>query len=104
MKTEELADIFKALSDPNRLKIIQLLRECCGPGCCAPAEANGDNTVSRIAGQFDLALSTVSFHIRELKRAGLIVCEKRGQTVYCGPNEEALRELAQYIESSGGSK
>lgn len=102
--TEELAEIFKALSDPNRLKILQLLRECCSPECCAPTEANGDNTVSRIAGQFDLALSTVSFHIRELKRAGLIVCEKRGQTVYCGPNEEVLRELARFAEPSGGPK
>ena len=97
--TEELARIFKALSDPNRLKILQLLREYCGPGCCRPAEVDNNNTVSQIADQFDLALSTVSHHIRELKQAGLIVCEKRGQTVYCGPNEEVLREIELFLKS-----
>ncbi len=36
---DDLARIFKALSDPNRLAILQLLRERCGPGC----------TLSRVA-------------------------------------------------------
>ena len=95
--TEELARAFKALSDPNRLKILQLLRECCCD-CRSPVEADNTNTVSRIADRFDLTLSTVSHHIKELKNAGLIVCEKRGQTVYCGPNEAVLKKLEEFVK------
>jgi DNA-binding transcriptional ArsR family regulator len=96
--TEELARLFKALSDPNRLKILQLLRECCPPGCAA-TDAGDQNTVSRVAGQFDLSLSTVSHHLKELRLAGLVVCEKRGQTVYCTPNVEVLKALEQFLAS-----
>jgi DNA-binding transcriptional ArsR family regulator len=96
-EAEELARGFKALSDPNRLKILQLLRECCSE-CCSPADGD-NNSVSRIANRFDLALSTVSHHIKELKIAGLIVCEKRGQTVYCGPNREALEKLEKFLKA-----
>lgn len=94
--TTEIARLFKALSDPNRLKVLQLLRECCPPGCCA-TDAGIENTVSRLASQFDLSLSTVSHHLKELRNAGLIVCEKRGQSVHCAPNEEALRVLRRYL-------
>lgn len=96
---EELARLFKALSDPNRLKILQLLRECCGPAGCRLSVDDKNNSISRIADQFDLALSTVSHHIKELKRAGLIVCEKRGQTVYCVPNEAVLKQLEEFAKS-----
>jgi DNA-binding transcriptional ArsR family regulator len=93
---KELAEIFKALSDPNRLAILQALRECCGPGCCAPEEGRG-NTVSKIAGRFDLSLSTVSHHLKELRKAGLIRCEKRGQQVVCTPDPEVLRLIEEFL-------
>ncbi len=95
--TQELARLFKALSDPNRLKILQLLRECC-PSGCQMTETDESNTVSRLADQFDLSLSTVSHHLKELRNAGLIVCEKRGQTVYCATNEEMLKKLESYLK------
>lgn len=95
---DEMARIFKALSDPNRLKILQILRECC-PSGCALSEADEGNSVSEIAEQFELSLSTVSHHLKELRIAGIIVCEKRGQTVYCAPNEETLRKLREFASS-----
>jgi ArsR family transcriptional regulator len=101
--TVELARIFKALSDPNRLEIFLLLRNCC-PAGCRPAEANEGNTVSNVAAHFDLSLSTVSHHIKELRMAGLIVCEKRGQTVYCGPNEAVLDEIENFLKTARGSE
>jgi ArsR family transcriptional regulator len=97
MNPAELSRIFKALSDPNRLAILQLLRQRCGKGCRFPAEEEG-NTVSEIAEEFRLSLSTVSHHLKELRNAGLIVCEKRGQWVYCAPNGEALRGVLEFIE------
>jgi ArsR family transcriptional regulator len=96
LDTKELARIFKALSDPNRLAILQLMRERCGAGCRFPAAEEG-NSVSAIAEEFDLALSTVSHHLKELRNAGLIVCEKRGQWVHCAPNEDALKKIAEFV-------
>jgi DNA-binding transcriptional ArsR family regulator len=92
-----LSDVFKALGDPNRLAIFELIRERCGPGC-VPTD-DPDATISKLAEEFDLALSTVSHHLKELRRAGLIICEKRGQHVFCSVNEERLRELGDYLGS-----
>lgn len=89
---DELARIFKALSDPNRLAILELIRKRCGRGCRV-APGDEDNNVSSIAQQFDLSLSTVSHHLKELRTAGLITCEKRGQWVYCAPNEDVMRRI-----------
>ena len=97
MDPKGLARIFKALSDPNRLKIIQLLRECC-PSGCRLSDADEQNSVSAVADRLDISLSTVSHHLKELRNAGLIVCEKRGQTVYCAPNEEVLGKLVDFVK------
>jgi ArsR family transcriptional regulator len=96
--TEELARLFKALSDPNRLAILQLIRERC-PAGCRLTEEEDRNSVSAIAERFDLALSTVSHHLRELRGAGLIRCEKRGQWVYCAPDEKALARIRSFAGS-----
>ncbi|MFQ5796372.1 MAG: ArsR/SmtB family transcription factor [Candidatus Bipolaricaulia bacterium] len=94
---DDLVKIFKALSDENRLAIFQLIREqCCYPlseeqlGCC----------VSDVAEGFDLALSTVSHHLKELKNAGLIKCEKRGQWVYCTANEDVLKQIEEFVQAA----
>ncbi len=97
-KSDKLASIFKALSDPNRLEIFRLLRRRCGSGCRVATDES-DNTVSALAEEFDLALSTVSHHIKELKNAGLITCEKRGQWVCCAPNEKALEQIEAFVRN-----
>jgi ArsR family transcriptional regulator len=91
-----LANIFKALSDPNRLAILQMLRDECGGECSFDAAAAG-KTVSEIAGCCDVGLSTVSHHLRELRLAGLIDCERRGQWVRCSPNPDALAAVEQFL-------
>ncbi len=95
-RLEKLATIFKALSDPNRLAILELIRKRCGPECKVSAEEAG-NTVSEIASQFDLSLSTVSHHVKELKTAGLIQCKKRSQWVYCEPNQTVLEQASEFL-------
>ena len=92
----DLAKIFKALSDPNRLAILELLRKECGGSCRLECGEDG-STVSSIADRFDIALSTVSHHLKELKNAGLIDCVKRGQWVHCAPNAEALRRIEAFV-------
>lgn len=87
---------FKALSNKNRLAIFQHLRAqerlaVSGPGaaCC---------NVGDIAAQFDLALSTVSHHLRVLHEAELITCEQRGQFTYCVVNREMVERLRQFLD------
>jgi DNA-binding transcriptional ArsR family regulator len=40
----------------------------------------------------------VSHHIKELRNADLIRCEKRGQTVYCTPNTAILEEIGRFLQ------
>jgi DNA-binding transcriptional ArsR family regulator len=44
-----------------------------------------------------LSLSTVSHHLKELRNAGLIVCQKRGQWVHCAPNGEILKQVRDFV-------
>ena len=91
-----LARVFKALGDENRMAIFQLLRERCAGGC-EVSEEGVDRTVTEIAKGFDLALSTVSHHLKELRNAGLILCEKRGKQVYCRVNSGLLKDLEAFM-------
>jgi len=96
MAVRDLARIFKALSDPNRLAILRRIRRECPRGCRIDRWEESQS-VSAIARQFDLALSTVSHHLKELRNAGLILCRKRGQWVYCAPNRKALQMIARFL-------
>ena len=92
----DLARVFKALSDPTRLAIFQTIR---AGGGGTYSEEQVQNSISEIAARFDVSLSTVSHHIKELRTAGLIRCEKRGQTVYCSPNPDLLEEVERFAQA-----
>lgn len=91
--TPNLARIFKALSDPTRLAIYELIR---AGGGGTYSEDEVERSISAIAANFDVSLSTVSHHIKELRHTGLIRCEKRGQTVYCSPDEGVLDAVERF--------
>ena len=95
-RAKGLSRVFKALGDENRLAIFQLLRERCAGGC-EVSEESANRTVTEIAKEFDLALSTVSHHLKELRHAGLILGEKRGKQVYFQVNSALLRELEEFM-------
>ncbi len=87
--------LLKALGQENRLAIFELLRRqelACDGG-------EGGCSVGDIAQQFNLSLSTVSHHLKELKEAGLIKCEQRGQYSYCLVNAEAVQELRRFFSN-----
>ena len=96
-RTTDLSPIFKALGDPSRLAIYQLVRTCCSEDA---GRLPGDvrNSVTEIARQFDLSLSTVSHHLKELRNAGLITCERRGQHIFCYADPDVLAEIGQFIQ------
>lgn len=66
-----VGDAFKALGDPTRRRILELLSE-------------GEMSAGDIAAHFDMAKPSVSHHLNILKNAGLVTDERRGQNiVYC---------------------
>ena len=97
---EELAELFKALSNPHRLKIFINLARCCRPGqACAP---NMRACVGELGDGLELAPSTVSHHLKELRRAGLIHMKRAGQHVECWADPEALARLGDFFNFAGG--
>lgn len=95
--------MFKALGDPTRLRIFDFLRCCCGSvavgaeGEVRPVEGP---TVGEVCCQVtgaDKITSTISFHLKELRNAGLIVMERRGKNMICSLDRDALRTLANYL-------
>ncbi len=96
----QLAMSFKALANPNRLRIYQQLRNCCTPGTeCAIEEAAGC-CVGELGTDLDIALSTLSHHLKELQRAGLVITRRRGKQIHCSVNPEMERILAEYFRST----
>ncbi len=92
---QHMVKILKALSNKNRLAIFEYLRRH-ELACDNPGEGH---TVGDIARQYDLALSTVSHHLKELKAVGLVTCEQRGQYTYCFANQEKVEELRNFFSS-----
>lgn len=100
---EVLALIFKALGDPTRLGIFQLLRGCSSlcnevevdeEGQCRPAcSLSVGEVCCRIGG----SMSTISHHLKELRLAGLIRMEKRGRWIYCSVNPESLVYIRDFV-------
>ncbi len=77
----DMADVsraFKALSNETRLAVFESIRLGCGQATAAKGE---HPTVCAVASNFASSLSTISHHIKELRNAGLIHCERRGQTI-----------------------
>jgi DNA-binding transcriptional ArsR family regulator len=84
-----LSTLLRALANPNRLAIFERIH---ADGLCCRTDRKG-NTVCAIAEDFHLALSTVSHHLKELRSAGLITCERRGQQVVCAINYDTLGQV-----------
>jgi len=76
-----MTEVLQALADPTRREILRLLRK-------------RDLSAGEIAERFPLAKSTLSGHFNVLKRAGLVVTERRGTTILYSLNASALEQAA----------
>ena len=86
----ELARLFKALSDPVRLRLLSLIASYAGGQAC----------VCDLTGAFDVAQSTISHHLRVLREAGLVDCERRGTWVYYWVLPAALAQLSSLLQTT----
>ena len=76
--------LFKALNDPTRRRILEMLRD-------------KDMTAGDIAAQFDMSWPSVSHHLDLLRKAGLVVAEKEGQYIYYSINTTVMDDMLQWL-------
>ncbi|HYF92849.1 MAG TPA: metalloregulator ArsR/SmtB family transcription factor [Symbiobacteriaceae bacterium] len=89
-----------ALSDPIRLRILDLLAAGRNEGCCSPPndEVPAGLCSCDILPVLDLAPSRLSYHTAQLKEAGLIDERRRGRWVYYSLNRQTIQEFRQALE------
>jgi len=96
-EVQRRADMFKALANPHRLALFQRLSTCCPPGtACSPDEAVR-HSVGELGEGLEIAPSTLSHHLKELHRAGLVEMQRRGKTVECWVDAAVLTELSAFF-------
>ena len=78
--------LFKALNDPTRREILELLKE-------------KDLTAGEIADQFNISKPSISHHLDLLRQAGLVVSVKEGQFIYYSLNTTVMDEMLKWIMS-----
>lgn len=76
--------LFKALNDPTRREILELLKE-------------KDLTAGEIADQFNISKPSISHHLDLLRQAGLVVSVKEGQFIYYSLNTTVMDEMLKWI-------
>ena len=79
---------LKALADPARVKLVSLLFSAIAGGECS----------RDLADAVGLSESTVSHHLSQLRRAGLVDSERRGMNVYHRPRRDALVALCTVLD------
>jgi ArsR family transcriptional regulator len=83
---ERMASIAKALGDPIRLQLVDVLRKHAGKVC-----------VCELVPLFDLSQPTVSHHLKVLRDARLVDSERRGLWAYYYVIPDALEELSEWL-------
>lgn len=100
MKPIEPIDIFKALSNEARLQILEWLKE---PKNHFSPQEGGDLQelgvcVTKITEKLNMTQSTASQYLSMLQRSGLIHAKRIGKYTYYKRNEEAIREIADFMK------
>ena len=84
-------ETFKALSDPVRREILVMLRA-------------GKLPAGEIAGAFEISGATISYHLSQLKKAGLITESKYKNFIYYELNASVFEEIMLWISQFGGKE
>jgi ArsR family transcriptional regulator, arsenate/arsenite/antimonite-responsive transcriptional repressor len=81
-----MADVAKALGDPVRLQLVDVLRKHAGKVC-----------VCELVPLFDISQPTLSHHLKKLRDAGIVDSERRGLWAYYYVIPDALEELTAWL-------
>lgn len=82
---------FKALDDPTRRQILEMLKE-------------DDLTAGQIAEAFNISKPSISYHLDLLRQADLVVSEKKGQYVYYSLHTSVFDEVVRWMMSFSNIK
>src|SRR5438552_5507664 len=85
-RAERIAELAKALGDPIRLQLVDVLRKHAGKVC-----------VCELTPLFDVSQPTVSHHLKVLREAGIVDSERRGLWAYYYVIPEAMKELSGWL-------
>jgi ArsR family transcriptional regulator len=85
-RADRLAAVAKALSDPVRVQLVDVLRQHAGQVC-----------VCELVPLFDIAQNTLSHHLKKLRDAELVGVERRGLFAYYYVKPEALEDLNSWL-------
>ena len=85
-QAERMAIVAKALGDPVRMQLVDVLRKHAGKVC-----------VCELVPLFDLSQPTVSHHLKKLRDAGIVGSERRGLWAFYYVIPEALEELERWL-------
>jgi len=86
VEANRMAEIAKALGDPIRLTLVDVLRKHAGKVC-----------VCELVPLFDIKQSTLSHHLKKLRDAGIVDSERQGLWAYYYVKPEALKELSVWL-------
>lgn len=86
-RAAQLAKVFKALGDPVRLRLLSMIA----------SREGGEVCVCEMTPAFELSQPTISHHLKLLRQAGLIDCERRGTWVYYWVLPGVLGQLAAFL-------
>jgi len=91
VKTEDAALICRALGDPNRLQIIEML-------------SSGERCACTLLEKFDITQPTLSHHMKTLVDCGLVEVRREGKWSHYSLNQKTLREFSRFAEKLSGQK
>jgi ArsR family transcriptional regulator len=87
-QAERMGRVAKALGDPIRVQLVDVLRKHAGKVC-----------VCELVPLFDLSQPTVSHHLKVLRDAGIVGSERRGLWAYYYVDPDALEEVSAWLSS-----
>jgi ArsR family transcriptional regulator len=95
---DHIEEQLKALADPTRRRIVELLRRrgCCS--CDLVGNADPGLCICDLESVLKLSQPTITHHIQVLREAGLVTAQKIGRWLYCRRDEEALDRLGEWLQ------
>ena len=95
MDTKELAKVFKALSNENRLEIYKEIAKLEK----VDYEQKNECSIAEILSHLSIGAPTISHHLKELSNANLIITEKKGKRLIAHINKEVLEQVREFIDA-----